>query len=295
MKTAIIDLGSNSIRMNIVSIEDGKPTILNEYRKIVRLSENMGEKKLLIPRAIERTLTALKLFKEIIDKENITNVKAIGTAALRTAVNSSDFLDEAEKLGVHFEIITGELEAYYDYLSVVNTTNIRDCVIIDIGGASTELIYVKDGRKVNLACIPYAAVNLTEKFYPNIVMENKELDDAVSFFRKELDKVEWLKNVKDVDVVGLGGTIKALALYYIKSGNNSLKIDRNFLHIAIPEILKATVKERIEKFGIEKGREDIISGGVVPLVSVMRYINSPNLIPCKSGLREGVMYDIASK
>ena len=87
MKVAIIDLGSNSARMNIVEIKDGSAVILQNHRKIVRLSEGMGEEKKLQPQAVERTLETLKNFKKIIDESGVEKVRAIATAAMRTATN----------------------------------------------------------------------------------------------------------------------------------------------------------------------------------------------------------------
>ena len=211
MRIAIIDLGSNSIRMNIVDVEGNKATVLENIRKIVRLSEGMGDEKLIRQNAADRTLSALTKFKQIIDDMDVDEVRAIATAALRTSKNPELVTIPAEYMGINFEIISGEKEAYYDYMSVVNTLPVENCVIVDIGGASTELIFVENGINKNMVSIPMAAVNITEKYFSGTVAEDGELQFAVKQFTDRLCEVDWLKNITDINIVGIGGTIRALA------------------------------------------------------------------------------------
>lgn len=296
MRVAIIDLGSNSARMNIVEINGDKTEILQNHRKVVRLSEGMGDEKMLQPRAVERTLEVLKEFKNIIDECGVEHVRAVATAALRTAVNKELITEPLKDIGIEFEIISGEKEAYYDYMAVVNTLDVKNCMIIDIGGASTELIYVKDGINVNMLSLPMAAVNITEKYFSGSTASDDEFNTAVGIFTDMLGKHEWLGSIKGVDCVGLGGTIRGLAKIQCKGEDlHGYTMNRDFVFEKAFELIKTPLQKRILMDGIGKGRADIILGGVVPLIAVMRYIDSPKLITCVSGLREGVMYDIIKK
>lgn len=297
MRIAIIDLGSNSIRMNIIEVINNSATVLENIRTVVRLSEGMGDEKLLREKAVDRTLNELKKFKRIIDEMNVEEVRAIATAALRTAKNAELFTKPASDIGVDFEIITGEKEAYYDYLSVVNTLPVKDCMIVDIGGASTELIYVKDRWNINMVSIPMAAVNITEKFFSGTIADERELTCAVNQFKEKMEEVSWIKDIKNVDIVGMGGTIRALTkMQKIPDDKiHGFTMSKENTFNKIYELVKMPIEKRIEIDGIGKGRADIILGGVVPLLAIMEYIKSPNLISCVSSLREGVMYDILKK
>jgi len=297
MRVAIIDLGSNSIRMNVVDVTEDKINVLSNIRTIVRLSEGMGDEKLLQQRAVDRTLKVLAEFKAVIDDMKVDEVRAIATAALRTANNRELFTVPAREMGIDFEIISGEKEAYYDYMSVVNTLDVDDCLIVDIGGASTELIYVKDGVNCDMVSIPMAAVNITEKYFSGTVAKEEELSFAIAEFTDKLKQVKWLCNVKNTAVVGLGGTIRALV--------KMEKIDDSLVHgyvmnkeltfSRIYELLNTPIEIRATMDSIGEGRADIILGGVVPLLAIMDYVDSPKLISCVSSLREGVMYDIIKK
>lgn len=297
MRVAIIDLGSNSIRMNVIDICDSNAVVLENIRRIVRLSEGMGEEKLIRRNAVDRTLAVLKDFKKIIDDMAVDEVRAIATAALRSAKNSELFTVPASEIGIEFEIISGEREAYYDYMGVVNTLPVSDCMIVDIGGASTELIYVKDGKNTEMVSIPMAAVNITEKYFSGTVADDKELDFAVEQFADRLREVDWLKNVSDVNIVGIGGTIRALAKMQNIADEevHGFTMSKELTFDKIYELVKMPIEARASVDGIGNGRADIILGGVVPLLAIMDYINSPKLISCVSSLREGVMYDILKK
>lgn len=297
MRVAIIDLGSNSIRMNIIDVCDNNAVVLENIRRIVRLSEGMGEEKLIRQNAVDRTLAVLKDFKKIIDDMAVDEVRAIATAALRSAKNSELFTVPASEIGIEFEIISGEREAYYDYMGVVNTLPVSDCMIVDIGGASTELIYVKDGKNTEMVSIPMAAVNITEKYFSGTVADDKELDFAVEQFADRLREVDWLKNVSDVNIVGIGGTIRALAKMQNIADEevHGFTMSKELTFDKIYELVKMPIEARASVDGIGNGRADIILGGVVPLLAIMDYINSPKLISCVSSLREGVMYDILKK
>ena len=297
MRVAIIDLGSNSIRMNVIDICDSNAVVLENIRRIVRLSEGMGDEKLIRQNAVDRTLAVLKDFKKIIDDMAVDEVRAIATAALRSAKNSELFTVPASEIGIEFEIISGEREAYYDYMGVVNTLPVSDCMIVDIGGASTELIYVKDGKNTDMVSIPMAAVNITEKYFSGTVADDKELDFAVEQFADRLREVDWLKNVSYVNIVGIGGTIRALAKMQNIADEevHGFTMSKELTFNKIYELVKMPIEVRASIDGIGKGRADIILGGVVPLLAIMDYINSPKLISCVSSLREGVMYDILKK
>ena len=297
MRVAIIDLGSNSIRMNIIDVCDNNAVVLENIRRIVRLSEGMGDEKLIRQNAVDRTLAVLKDFKKIIDDMAVDEVRAIATAALRSAKNSELFTVPASEIGIDFEIISGEREAYYDYMGVVNTLPVTDCMIVDIGGASTELIYVKDGKNAEMVSIPMAAVNITEKYFSGTVADDKELEFAVEQFADRLREADWLKDVNDVNIVGIGGTIRALAKMQNIADEevHGFTMSKELTFNKIYELVKMPIEVRASIDGIGKGRADIILGGVVPLLAIMDYINSPKLISCVSSLREGVMYDILKK
>ncbi|MFZ5966692.1 MAG: exopolyphosphatase [Bacillota bacterium] len=297
-KFAIIDLGSNSVRMIIMKMyTDGSYKMIDQVKEMVRLSEDMGEEMTLKPVAIKRTLYTLKLFKKLIDAHKVDKIFTIATAAVRNAANQQFFLDKVRfETGFDFEVITGEMEAYYDYLGVMNTIDIQDCVIIDIGGASTELVMVENRQLKKAVSLPYGAVVLTERFLGKENVAPESIKKLEEFILKAFDNIKWLKDLKGMPVVGLGGSIRALAkvdkrkIGFPLESLHNYQMTRQEVISAYDEVTKASLEERKNIPGIGKDRADIIIGGFVPIQCLMNYLKADKLVISGNGLREGVFY-----
>ena len=92
----------------------------------------MGRERLLRPQAMNRTIAALRRFKEIYEEYPNTEVRGITTAAVRMARNQNDFLNRVkQETGIKLHVLSGDDEAYYDYLGVINSLEVQDCLILD--------------------------------------------------------------------------------------------------------------------------------------------------------------------
>lgn len=287
MHIAIIDLGSTSARMDIVRLSTGAPpTVVYQLREAVRLSEGMGMEKTLKPYAIQRTVVVLQKFRQVMDAFNVERVHAVATAALRTAQNPQEILAPAADLGIDITVIDGEQEAYYDYCAVMSERQERNCVILDIGGASNEIIWVRDGQCEATACLPFGAVNLTERFLKHDPILPEELQSAIDAYTAALTTLPWLEGAKGLPVIGLGGTLHAMVTMM---GN---QVDGAVLEQTFRTISAATVAQRREMPHMDIPRADIIVGGMLPAYVVMKTLQSPYLLGCAAGLREGILYDL---
>lgn len=192
----MLDLGSNSTRMSINQVDDkGNFTEVKRMKQMTRMAEGMGASgtKKLEDKAIERTLNALRDFqKEYQNMPNLT-VRGIATAAVRSAENSLEFLERVKELtGVDIEVLSGSAEAYYDYVGVINSLNVRDCVICDMGGGSFELAVVVDKEAVSYVSIPYGAVSLAEKFNAHDKISAQDLFKFYRFVLYKFRQLPWL-------------------------------------------------------------------------------------------------------
>ncbi len=298
-KFAIIDLGSNSVRMIIMKIfNDNSYKMLDEVKEMVRLSEGMGSDLTLKFTPMKRTINALKLFKKLIEVHQVEEIFLVATAAVRNATNQNEFLIQVkEETGFEFEVIEGVKEAYYAYLGVINTIDIDRCVIIDVGGASTELVLVEDRKIKESISFPFGAVILTERFIEKNEISSQKLKQLETYIRKQFLKVGWLKKAVGLPVVGLGGTARTLA----KIDKNKIKFPLVSLHnyqISYEEMLSAYQKVVATKYpqrknipGVNKDRADIIVGGLIPIKCLCQIIKTDRLIISGNGLREGVFFE----
>lgn len=294
-KFAVIDLGSNSVRMIIMKVyRDRSYKMIDHAKEMVRLSEGMGEDNTLKPDAMRRTLHTLKLFKKSIAVHAVDQVFTIATAAVRNASNQRFFLDKMKReTGFDFDVISGDQEGYYDYLGVINTIQIDDCVIIDTGGASTELVLVKNRQVENVISLPYGAVVLTEKF----AAKHEKTQAAVEkFMEEQFNEIAWLEEAAGLPVVGLGGSIRTLAKIGRKENGFVIETLHNYemslrkVTATYRKVVDTEVQERRYIPGVAKERGDIIAAGLVPVKVLMKILHSDKLIISGNGLREGVFY-----
>ncbi len=300
-KIAIIDLGSNSVRMSIFSVPDYKTyTLLNNHRIMVKLSEGMGESCMLTSAAQERVLTALSNYCAIIKEECVNEIKAVATAAVRKAKNGIEFLNLVkEKTGIEVEVIAGEKEAYLDFLAVKEILNIKSGIICDIGGGSVELINVSSNLSpLECVSIPIGSRAIYERFFAHGETISA-YSEAEAWISSLFSDVKWLSNVKDVPIIGLGGTLRALAKYDCNDKTQQLieshKISSNRIDFLFNRILNSSIDERKDMAGIGKDRADIMVGGLISLMCLKKMINSPQLIVADIGVREGLLMEFLQK
>ncbi|GAA2976680.1 exopolyphosphatase [Lentilactobacillus parakefiri] len=297
---AVIDLGSNSVRMTISRIsDDGTYETVAEEKEYVRLSENMGAEKILQPEAIERTIAALKGFKVIYSKLDNLTIKAVATAAVRQATNQKQFLKRVKNdIGINLTVISGAKEAYYDYVGVNETLPATNAVIIDTGGASAEIILVQNGKVSNLISIPIGSVTLSSKFDLADVISAKEVFKAMIFVNEIFQNVWWLRNGLNLPIIGLGGSNRTLAKINRRFNNlldtndiHGYQLRDSLINETFERIIDMNLEERKKVPGINKERADIIVGGLIPVILLMNYLDSDRIMFSTSGLREGILFE----
>ncbi len=296
---AVFDLGSNSARMSLWRIEDGEPTPVLKMKEMVRLSEDMGPERLLREPAMVRTIAALKRFKvALADYEDVT-VKAYATAATRQARNQKLFLKRVrEEAEIDLEVIPGTKEAELDFVGVINTLPVQNALIVDTGGASTELVLVQNRKMQNLISIPFGSVNLTERFLSHDPVNASELFNLMATVNRTFNGVWWLRKAQNLPIIALGGSNRTLAkIERRKEKFRDFEAVHGFrmytpeMNKIFSEILDADLAERKAIPGLSKDRADIIVGGLIPVVTMMRYLDSDRLVFSQNGLREGALYE----
>ncbi|TPR47175.1 exopolyphosphatase, partial [Apilactobacillus micheneri] len=210
---AVIDLGSNSVRLAVTEIkEDGSFKNIIERKEPVRLSENMGSEMILKQPAIDRTIRTLESFTEDFkDLENV-HLRAMATAATRMAKNQKEFLAEVKaKTDIDLEVITGTTEAYYDYLGVINSLPVVNGIIMDTGGASTELVLIQNRQAVNMISLPFGSVTLSEGNIDPDVPTAGQMFKTLDYLNEIFNDIWWLSRGTNLPIIGLGGSNRTLA------------------------------------------------------------------------------------
>ncbi|MFB9768877.1 exopolyphosphatase [Lactiplantibacillus modestisalitolerans] len=299
---AVIDLGSNSCRMTVTQIEaDGSYTVTHRLKEMVRLSEkeDEGATPTLHPEAIERTVAALKGFKAVYDQLPNLTLTAVATAATRKASNQKKFLKRIKnELDLTIKVIPGTTEAYYDYLGVVNTLPATNCVMMDTGGGSCELVLIVNGQAKELISLPIGAVSLTEQFDLADTIPANRLFNAMTFVDKLFNSVWWLRNGLNLPLVCLGGSNRTLAKINRRQSKllnfediHGYRLRDTAIYQTFEQVIGLDAAGRAEIPGLARDRADIIVGGMIPAITLMRFLDSDRMLFSQNGLREGILFE----
>lgn len=301
-KIAIIDIGSNTARIVIVSIrEGGYFTVIDELKEPVRLAKGMEVDGFLRPLRIQQMVKTLKTFKNLYESHKVSRVFAYATAAVRRAKNRKSFVDEIlSSCGIKLTVLSQEEEAGLVYTGVINSMDVPKGLIVDIGGGSVKLIYYN--RRVMLAqdTLPFGAVTLTEKFADasNDPLERSRLIEE--YVTEHLNKIDWYQNIDpDTQLIGVGGSIRNLGKISRRFKKYPLDMAHNY-HIGFDEFnniyntfkaLDLAQAARIK--GLSSARADILPAALSCIKAIETTSKFSEVVISGAGLREGAMFRYA--
>ncbi|KZL90350.1 Ppx/GppA phosphatase family protein [Clostridium magnum] len=298
-RIAIIDIGSNSIRLVLVQINKSDSfSVIDEVKETVRLGKDMTIYGGLNPSRIEKAIKTLSFFKCLCEAQGVTEIIAVATEAVRKASNQVEFINRVKsELDIEIRVLPGTSEAYYDYFGNINSMDILNALLIDIGGSSTELIWVEDRTLKASISLPFGAINLTEKFSLHKVMDEETEKDLKDYILSSYKEIPWLKEVKNVPLVGIGGTIRNIAKISRKKNRYPIHNLHNYQTTAeeVVEIYNmAKIKDQGERKkikGLSKERADIFLGAAGAVVTLFEFLGLKELYVSGCGLREGIIYE----
>jgi len=304
-RVAAIDIGTNSVRLLVGDVEhEAAPLeILDRRMVITRLGAGVDATRQLAPDAIERTAAVLREYRAAIDELGAAeHMRATATSAARDAANRDDFFAAATAaLGVAPELLSGEEEAR---LSFAGATTGLDApspyLVVDIGGGSTEFVLGTHAPE-SLCSIDVGCVRVTEKWLHSDPPAPEELSNAVSAVRDELTDVERaIPKIGDAaTLVGLAGTITTVAA--IEQGLPEYDRDRihhfRLTRAAAEDVFRTLATEpaavRRHNPGLEAGRVDVIVGGAVVLVGILRAFDISEVLVSEADILDGLARSLA--
>ena len=296
---AAIDIGSNTIRMLIGDCYENAILSPSYYRETTRLAGDFSAQIGLAAKSMQRTLSSLEVFNNIITAKNISKVRAVGTAALRRAENRQYFIDQCfAATGLKIEVIDGAEEALLTtkgVLSVVDPMP-ESAVIIDIGGGSTELVCVLAGQVRLQQSYPLGVVQLCEECSSDYERQ-QQIDVIFAQFSEIFDR-NGLSG-RQYQLIGTAGTITTLAALHLQLedydasliNNHELSID--WLKKLQQKLKLISVSRREALIGMEKGRGDLILPGLQILLTLAQHFQQANIKVVDSGLLEGVLLNLS--
>lgn len=299
---AAIDLGTNSCRL---AVADKYGNYVYNQSAATRLGEGMSINNCFTPEAIERGISILKEFGEIINHENC-RYRAIATAACRMATNGMDFVKRVQtECGVNLEVIDGYEEARLNLIgAIANADKSKPYVFVcDIGGGSTELILAKTDTAeiIQTISIPWGARNASEYFNLNDYSEhhaNIFIEEIMSYINKFKQNCNFDEYANQLSFIATSSTPLRLSAYinkrkeYDREAEDGSVMSKEQLDKAISEIFLTTEEERKNSKYIGLKRATIFVAGCVLLKTIYDNMKANYLIASFKSAKDSIIQEL---
>jgi exopolyphosphatase / guanosine-5'-triphosphate,3'-diphosphate pyrophosphatase len=299
---AAIDCGTNSTRL-LVAGPAGET--ITRRMHITRLGQGVDQTRRLAPEAIERTLSVLRDYRAVMDGAGVGAARMTATSAARDAANREDFFGPAEAiLGFRPELLAGEEEGRLSFAGATASLDPADgpFLVVDIGGGSTEFSVGPDpaGDRLTPAgvmSVDIGCVRLTERFLHGDPPRPEELAQALSVVEDYLDDVR--REIPGVAaarrLVGLAGTVTTVAAVEIGLAEYDTDRIHHFVltRDAAEDVFRTLAMEkradRLFNPGLEPARVDVIVGGCVVLVAILRRFGFSECLVSEQDILDGLV------
>ncbi len=229
-KIAIIELNPNFVKLKQADVEKNKCYVVyNEILTPINLLKNYRPDCFIKNSAVKEVLEVLKVYKEIIEKENTSEVFCYASSMLSEVKNIEGFLEEiTNATNFKFGIMEGEEEINLCYTAVINSFNKPKGLIINISDYNTQMLVYNRRNIINKYIIPYGRLNLLEKFAAEDVEDR--MKKMHEFFLAEIKESPWNfeEFMEDWQIIGVGSTFKNLGLLSRRAKKYPLEIEHNY-------------------------------------------------------------------
>jgi len=301
MKTAVIDLGTNTCNLLIAEINASEFKIVHQSKHLVRLGDDKIKSNEISAEATARALNSFSLHQKTIREYGVDKVRAIATSAVRSAANQIGFLEKlAEETGWLVKVVSGEKEAELIFKGVLLA--VEECrdptVILDIGGGSNELILANGKEILWKESRPTGMARVIHQFKISDPIQNNEIKTLKKYFAEEHQyaflrcKSEQIKTL-----IGCSGAFDTVAdiIDQTNPGEKqriTQEISPEEFYRVYEKLIHSKRKERLNTKGMDMVRIDLIVPAVILIEQLISTVGIQRIIQTDFALREGVLYEL---
>jgi exopolyphosphatase / guanosine-5'-triphosphate,3'-diphosphate pyrophosphatase len=288
-RSAIIDIGSNSIRLVVYQGPARAPTQLFNEKLMVGLGASLATSGQIEPKRFRRGLAALARFQALTATMELDELRCVATAAVRDAANGQDFLSAARHLGLDVELLSGAQEAEAAGYGVIAALPQADGIAADLGGGSLELVRIKDGAIVRGQSFPLGVLRIPAMR----TLHGRRFRAALG---KLIGDAGWPGKDHDLPLFLVGGSWRALARFHMASAHDPVPIvsGHRIPITAVPAMARKLAHADLDAIaelpGLATARVNSMPDAAELLLALTRALRSSALIVSASGLREGLLY-----
>ncbi len=296
---AVVDLGSNSFRLEVGRVEGDQIFRLDTWRETIRFGAGIDEKGHLTVAARRAALACLTRFRERLSGLHPSAVRAVATNTFRVAKNAGTFLPQAEAaLGFPIDIIGGHEEARLIYVGVAHVlpASREPRLVIDIGGGSTEFIIGREMTPERLESLKLGCVSLSQRFFPDGELRADAFAAAETHARAEIEAIarefgreHWR------EAFASSGTALALAAILEENGLSAGGITPEGLARLRKRMVGAGRISRLRLEAVKPERAPVLAGGFAIMAAAIAELDVPRINPVGGALRLGVLYDLLGR
>lgn len=286
--TAVIDIGSGSIRMTLFKKTSRFAfNIIKEFKFPVRLSKGTYANNSVLQESVMLdAISGISSFVSIAKSYKANKILATATSAVRNAPNKNEFKKRIKKVcGIDIKIIDGESEARLGAIGVINLLPLKNGITIDTGGGSSEVCFVENHKIIKSISVDLGSVNIKEKFF-----DNDKIDLAKEYIQTIIKDITNIHNSSDI--VLIGGSAKEFSrllidksypiplLHGYKYDIDELKKFKKYIH--------NMDKTELLNIGIDKNRLDTIKPAILVIYEIVKKLAIANITISSVGVREGI-------
>jgi exopolyphosphatase/guanosine-5'-triphosphate,3'-diphosphate pyrophosphatase len=289
---AVIDIGSNSIRLVVYEGLTCAPTPIFNEKVLAGLGRQVQTTRLLAPDAIDVAFIALRRFRVLCDTLHVRKIWAIATAACRDARNGAAFIAEAQRIcRTPIQILSGKREAHLTALGIVSGIHKPDGIVGDLGGGSLELIDVHGSRVRGGVTLPLGGLALQD-------IAGRSLKKAEKIVEEQIDGLAMLENGEGRTFYAVGGTWRALARLHMWQTGYPFHVMHNYRMSAREALEFARLVHRVDTETLSKievinaARRPLLAYAALVMEQLVRTIRPRQVIISVLGVREGLLHSL---
>jgi len=301
---AVMDLGTNTFHLLIAEASTSGFSEIVHEEEAVKLGEGGINKGSIVPAAFERGLRTMEDFGTLIKNNNVQQVRAIATSALRSAANGDEFIKQVkEKTGIAIEIINGDQEAAFIYKGVKASGCLtsENSLIVDIGGGSVEFIICNESTVYWKQSFEIGAARLMDKFHRTDPIPPESITALNLYLEDQLQTLFGaVKKLPVHTLIGSSGSFESYTgLIETAKGRafdlkeiKSYEFDMRELLALIEQVVLSTHQERIENPGIIPVRKDMIVTASILARFILEKSQINKVMMTTYSLKEGVLAEM---
>ena len=292
---AVIDIGSNTVRLSVFKISGDKVTNLFNEKEQASLKTYVSN-GVLSEKGIQRLIETLRTFKAVVDNfGDIDELHPFATATIRDAANRTEILSRVkEELDLDIEIISGEEEAKLAFIGASSSVEVSRGVLTDIGGGSSEVVIIDQNKVIKSTSLSIGSLSAFNDYVSSLFVNKDEKKNIDTEVKSLLESNKMYREDHDL-LCAVGGTARATLKFYndyYDEANYNTAMDANKLNDMIKEVIDRKPRDILDAIlAVKPDRVHTLLPGMIILNRLSKYFYCDTINISQTGVREGYVYN----